>query len=180
MKPTYASSQKAIHWIVFLLVVGIYGLTYVADIFPRGDPGRNVVWWLHMSFGLLLFALVLARVGLRIIRGAPELPPEMSQLERSMAKAAHLLLYALLVAVPVLGMLQVWFRGDPLSFFGLFAVPAPFAPDRPIAGFVNELHSLSANLIVILAGLHAAAALWHHLVRKDGVLKRMLPETSPS
>lgn len=180
MNPSYTSSQKAIHWAVFLLVIGLYGLTYVVDIFPRGDPNRDLVWWFHISFGLLLFALVILRVGLRLIRGAPELPSEMTQLERWLAKLAHLVLYALLVAIPVLGILLTWFRGDALSFFGLFTIPAPFAPDRATAGFIRELHSLCANLILILAGLHAAAALWHHFIRKDDVLRRMLPGTTGS
>jgi cytochrome b561 len=180
MNPTYASSQKAIHWAVFLLVIGLYGLTYLADLFPRGDPGEALVWWFHISFGMLLFALVVVRVGLRLTLGTPGLPVEMSQRERWAAKIAHLLLYALLVAIPVLGILLTWYRGDALSFFGLFTIPAPVSPDRPTAGFIKELHSLCANLILILAGLHAAAALWHHYVRNDDVLKRMLPGTSGS
>jgi cytochrome b561 len=180
MYPTYTSSQKAIHWMVFLLVIGLYGLTYVVDLFPRGDPSSDIVWWLHISFGLLLFALVILRVGLRLLNGAPELPSEMMLFERWLAKVAHLLLYALLAAIPILGILLTWFRGDALSFFSLFTIPAPFSADRATAGFIKELHSLCANLILALAGLHAAAALWHHFVRKDDVLKRMLPETAGS
>lgn len=116
MYPTYGSSQKAIHWAVFLLVIGLYGLTYAEDLFPRGDPNRDLVWWFHISFGLLLFALVIIRIGLRLVFGAPELPSEMTLLERWLAKVAHLLLYALLMAIPVLGILLTWFRGDALSF----------------------------------------------------------------
>jgi cytochrome b561 len=180
MNPTYTSAQKAIHWAVFLLVIGLYGLTYAEELFPRGDPGRALVWWLHISFGLLLFALVAIRVGLRLVLGTPGLPREMSELERWAAKIAHLLLYGLLVAIPVLGILLTWYRGDALSFFGLFTIPAPVTPDRDTARFIKELHSLCANLILILAGVHAAAALWHHFIRKDDVLKRMLPEATGS
>lgn len=180
MNPTYTSAQKAIHWAVFLLVIGLYGLTYAEELFPRGDPGRALVWWLHISFGLLLFALVAIRVGLRLALGTPGLPREMSELERWAAKIAHLLLYGLLVAIPVLGILLTWYRGDVLSFFGLFTIPAPVTPDRDTARFIKELHSLCANLILILAGVHAAAALWHHFIRKDDVLKRMLPEATGS
>ncbi|TPI12987.1 cytochrome b [Mesorhizobium sp. B4-1-3] len=180
MNPTYASSQKAIHWAVFLLVIGLYGLTYVADVFPRADPGRAFVWWLHISFGLLLFALVVIRISLRLALGTPSLPLEMSKLERLAARIAHVLLYALLVAIPVLGIVLTWYRGDVLSFFGLFTIPAPVSADRATAGFIRELHSLCANLILILAGLHAVAALWHHYVWKDDVLKRMLPGKSAS
>ncbi|QPC89851.1 cytochrome b [Mesorhizobium sp. INR15] len=177
MKPTYTGAQKAIHWAVFLLVIGLYGLTYVADIFPRGDPGRALVWWFHISFGMLLFVLVAIRLGLRLTLGAPGVPQEMPEVERWAAKVTHLLFYALLVTIPVLGILLTWYRGDALSFFGLFTIPAPISPDSATARSIRELHSLCANLILILAGLHAAAALWHHFIRKDDVLKRMLPET---
>jgi cytochrome b561 len=172
----YSSSQKALHWVLFILVIGLYGLTYCADFFPRGDPNREAVWWLHISFGLLLAALVILRVGVRLLRGAPDLPASMTGIERTMAKAGHLALYALLILIPILGILLTWFRGDALTFFGLFTIPDPFQPDRPTAGFIRELHGLAANGILIFAGLHALAALWHYFVRKDDVLQRMLPE----
>lgn len=173
---TYSPTQKALHWALFVLVLGIYGLTYGDDLFQRGDPNRALFWWLHISFGLLLAALVVWRVGLRLARGAPDLPAETAALERVFAKASHLALYALLIAIPVLGIVLTWFRGDALTFFGLFTVPAPFSPDRDMARTIRELHSLCANGILILAGLHALAALWHHFIRKDDVLERMLPE----
>lgn len=173
----YAPSQKTLHWLIFLLVIGLYGITYGEDFFPRGDPGRAAIWWLHISFGLLLFVLVALRVGLRLWRGAPQLPASMAGLERRLAHVAHFLLYGLLIAIPVLGIFLTWFRGDALTFFGLFTIPSPFMPDRQIAGFIKETHGLCANIILILVGLHAVAALWHHFIRKDDVLTRMLPGT---
>jgi cytochrome b561 len=121
---------------------------------------------------LLFAAFVVWRVVLRLINGAPELPASMTGIERTLAKTGHVALYALLIVIPVLGILLTWFRGD------LFAIPAPFQPDRSTAGLIKELHDLGANGILILAGLHAVAALWHHFVRKDDVLIRMLPASS--
>ncbi|PZV40439.1 cytochrome b [Mesorhizobium kowhaii] len=171
----YTSIQKFLHWTLFLLVVLLSALTYGEDLLPRGDPTVNVIWRLHISFGLLLAGLVLWRVVLRGLRGVPGLPDEMSAPERTAAKIGHLVLYALLIAIPILGILLTWFRGDALTFFGLFTVPAPFAPDRPTARTIRELHSLCANGILIAAGLHALAALYHHFIRRDAVLTRMLP-----
>jgi len=171
----YSPMQKALHWSIFLLVVGLYGVTYGEAFFPRGDPGRDAIWWLHISFGLLLAVLVLWRIAMRLATGAPALPPGMSPLERRLAAVAHSALYLLLVVLPVLGIALTWLRGDALSFFGLFTLPAPVAADRELARTVKELHELAANLILAVAGLHAAAALWHHYVRRDSVLKRMLP-----
>jgi len=172
---TYTSSQKFLHWALFALVILLYGLTFGEEFYPRGDPAVHAIWRLHISFGLLLAALVLWRVVLRGVRGTPGLPAEMPPLEQAAAKVGHFVLYALLVAIPVLGILLTWFRGDALSFFGLFTVPAPFAPDRATARTIRELHSLCANGILIVAGIHALAALYHHFIRRDEILTRMLP-----
>lgn len=172
----YSSTQKFLHWSLFILVLLLYALTYGENLLPRGDPTVDFIWRLHISFGLLLAGLVLWRVLLRGLRGAPGLPHEMSVAERAAAKIGHLVLYALLIAIPILGILLTWFRGDALSFFGLFTVPAPFAPDRATARTIRELHSLCANGILIAAGLHAVAALYHHLIRRDAILTRMLPK----
>ncbi|WP_315919771.1 cytochrome b [Mesorhizobium sp. SP-1A] len=172
---TYTPAQKALHWALFALVVLLYGLTFGQDIFQRGDPNRDLIWKLHISFGLVLAALIAWRVVLRLVRGVPEHPAGMSTLERNAAALAHALLYALLVTIPVLGILLTWFRADALSLFGLFTIPSPVAPDRAVARTLRELHSFCANAILIVAGLHALAALWHHFIRSDAVLARMLP-----
>ncbi|UCI24960.1 cytochrome b [Mesorhizobium sp. B2-8-5] len=172
---TYTSTQKFLHWTLFALVVLLYALTYGDAFYSRGDPAVAFFWRLHISFGLLLAALVFWRMVLRGLRRAPGLPSEMPAAEQAAAKIGHFILYALLIAIPVLGILLTWFRGDTLSFFGLLTIPAPFAPDRVTARTIRELHSLCANGILIMAGLHAMAALYHHFIRRDTVLTRMLP-----
>ncbi|MGX5800491.1 cytochrome b [Bradyrhizobium sp. Arg314] len=171
----YTPTQKFLHWTLFGLVIVLYALTYGDSFYPRGDTAVAVLWRLHVSFGLLLAAFVFWRVVLRAIKGAPGLPAEMPVAEQAAAKIGHFILYALLVAIPVLGILLTWFRGDALSFFGLFTVPAPFAPDKATARTIRELHSLCANGILIVAGIHALAALYHHFIRRDTILTRMLP-----
>lgn len=172
---SYRPVQKSLHWLIFLLVLVCYALTYNDLFFPREDPGRAYAWWIHISLGLLLLALVALRIVTRLALGAPPLPFTMTRLEAFLAHAAHLLLYALLIAIPVLGVVLTWLRGDALSFFSLFTIPSPIAPDRDLAHLVKNLHELCAYGILTVAGLHAAAALWHHFIRRDNVLTRMLP-----
>jgi cytochrome b561 len=174
-RTVYTASQKWLHWSIFGLVVLMYALTFGEDIFPRGDARVDAAWKIHISFGILFAVLVAWRLVVRLGTGAPALPLEMTPLERTAAKAAHLLLYTLLLVLPVLGILLTWYRGDALSFFGLFAIPSPVTPDQAMARSIKGLHSLCANGILIVAGLHALAALWHHYVRRDMVLRRMLP-----
>jgi cytochrome b561 len=176
---SYSRSQKLLHWGLFALVSGLYLLTYVPALFPRESAERAWVWWLHISFGLLLAALVIARIGLRVARPAPAPVAGTSGWASNLASAMHVLLYLLLVALPISGVVLTWARGDALSFFGAFAIPAPFAPDRAFAREVREVHEFFANAIVLLAVGHATAALWHHFVLRDDVLRRMLPSSEP-
>ncbi len=172
---SYSPVQKWLHWLIFFFVVGLYGITYLELIFPRGDPRRALMWWVHISCGLTFAALVLARLGIRLSIGVPALPATMTAGEQRIAHLGHFALYALLVAIPVVGVVLTWMRGDALTFFSLFTIPSPIATDRETARTVKEIHELGATLILILAGLHALVALWHHYVRRDDVLRRMLP-----
>jgi len=171
----YGPLQKTLHWLVFLLVVFLYGITYVEDLFPRGDPGRVWIWWLHISFGLCLAVVLVVRIAARMRLGTPAAVSSITPLEERLARITHLLMYVLMVTVVILGVVLAIYRGDALSLFGLFTIPSPIAPNRETARFIQELHELGATALVLLASFHAVAALWHHFVRRDDVLARMLP-----
>ncbi len=171
----YSPTRKWLHWAIFGLVAFLYLITYAEGAFPRGSAGRAWVWFLHISFGLVLAGLVVWRVALRIGAGeAPPVPGAPVWQDRA-ARVVHLALYALLVAIPVAGIALAFARGNALSFFGLFTIPSPITPDRALSRPIQGLHEWLANAIVILALGHAAMALWHQFVKKDGVLSRMLP-----
>lgn len=178
IRANYSSTQKTLHWLVFALVVVLYGITYGEELFSRGSPGRAWIWWLHISFGLFLAAVLILRIATRLRLGTPAPVSSVTPLEERVARLTHLLLYALLVAVVMIGVVLAFYRGNALSFFGLFTIPSPVAADRETARSIQELHELGATALVILAGFHAAAALWHHFFRRDEVLVRMLPAKS--
>ncbi len=177
-RTVYGPIQKMLHWLVFILVVFVYGITYAEDLFPRGDPGRDWVWWLHISFGLLLAAVIVVRIAARTRLGTLSAASSITPLEERLGRVTHLLLYILMVAVVILGVVLAFYRGDELTFFGLFTIPSPIASDRETAHSIKELHELGATALILLAGLHSAAALWHHFIRRDDVLARMLPGRS--
>lgn len=171
MPTTYDRRTIAYHWISAALVLGLWIVGQCIDFFPRGTP-RVTVRSLHISFGLILGAIVIARIAWRF-KGGTVLPHADPGLQGTVAVAAHRLLYLLMLAIVVVGVSAVWIRGD--NFFNLFTVPA-FDPDnKALRHDVVELHGLLANILLAVASLHAAAALFHHYVRKDGVLRRMLP-----
>lgn len=90
-------------------------------------------------------------------------------------RIAHVALYLLLVAVPIVGIILQFARGNALPIFGLYEIASPWATDRAFSNSVKEIHEVLANALVILAGLHALAALVHHWLLKDQTLERMLP-----
>lgn len=173
---TYRPLQKFVHWAIFLLIVGLYALAHIAGFFPKGSDARSLVWKTHISFGLVLLALVVIRIVARFIHGAPGLPAGTPPLEAFLAWVAHLASYALMIAIPVLGVLLVWLHGREPTFFGLFSISSPLAANKELGDVLAKVHEVFATLILIFAGLHAMAAIWHHRVKKDNVLTRMLPK----
>jgi cytochrome b561 len=169
----YDKVAIALHWATALLVVANFALAETWDYFAKSS--QDSMQALHMSFGVLLAMVVLARLVWRLIPGH-----QVSSLEigwvRAASKGTHYLLYALLVTAVALGFAVQWSRGHPVSFFGLFDIPGPFGPfERPVRRDLKEIHNYVAWAIIILVALHAAAALYHHYVLKDRVLERMLP-----
>lgn len=172
----YGASLRALHWLTVLSIIVVYGVTYVEQLFPRGSAGRDWVWWTHISVGLLVLLLVAVRIPTRILGATPAASTALSRSVKIASEAVHGLLYLLLIVTPLVGIYLSFLRGNEVSFFSLFTIPSPIAVDRPTAREVQEVHEWLANALVILALLHAAAAVVHHVVLKDDVLKRMMPE----
>ncbi len=162
----------ALHWLTALLVIVQFALAETWDFFPR--PDRHLMIVGHMSFGIVLTLVILLRLLWRNQSGR-RLFETGSDLFDRLAKGMHYLLYVLLGAEIVLGFLTRWTGNQAISFFGLL-IPSPFGHfSRATGDAVDEIHDLNAWLIMILAGGHALAALYHHYLLRDGVLRRMLP-----
>ena len=171
----YDGVAIALHWLTALLVVANFVLSQVWDWFPDETKG-----WMedaHMSFGVLLAAVVIARIVWRLVPGH-----QMSSLEagwmRVTSKATHYLLYGLLIGEAALGFAFRWGGGRPMVFFGTGIPPLIGEMARPLRHQLRELHEWIGWAIILLALIHALAALYHHYVLKDRVLRRMLPGRS--
>ena len=147
----------------------MWALGQTIDWFPKGTL-RIGARGTHILLGVVLAAVLVARIRWRLSGGARLPSAEPAWLGRA-AKLGHGLLYLLLVAAVLLGVANVWVRGD--NIFNLFTVPAFDPGNKALRHQVGDLHEWAANLLGGLALLHAAAALFHHQVLKDGVLLRM-------
>jgi len=168
----YDNVAIALHWMTALLVVANFLLAQTWDWFAK--PVRGVMEDTHMSFGVLLTAVVATRLVWRLIPGH-----QISSLEagwvRLSSKATHYVLYLLLVAEAALGFTFRWGAGRPMEFFGLGIPPLIGQLSRPLRHQLREFHEWIGWAIIIIAMIHAAAALYHHYELKDRVLLRMLP-----
>ena len=162
----------SLHWLMAGLIVATFVIALVIDAFPRSM--KDILVETHKDIGLAVLALIVLRFAWRLTHRPPPLGDEVPPLVQKASTLGHLGLYALMVAVPVIGILYAFWRGQGLHF-GLFDIASPFTPDRATSRQFRQIHEFAAYAIMGLAGLHAAAALWHHYVRQDGVLRRMMP-----
>jgi cytochrome b561 len=171
----YGAVPQMMHWITVALVILAWFLGQFDDIFPKG-AARALSLFVHISAGLVVIGILVLRLLWRLADPPP--PTEHTVfgawLDRA-GRLTHYVLYALLVAVPISGIVLQFARGDSVPLFGLTEIASPWASDRAFGHTVKEAHELAANALVILAAFHAAAALVHHWLLRDRTLIRMLP-----
>jgi cytochrome b561 len=170
----YGLVTQLLHWAIVALIIVQYVLADKADDLPLGSA-KIATLAQHKSFGMTILFLALLRMAWRWMNPVPRIPPTMPRWQQLGAHASHIGLYALLFATPLLGWTMSSARNFPVSWFGLFTLPNLVSPNRPLYDFLHEAHEVAAKLIFVLALVHAGAALKHHFVDKDNVLRRMLP-----
>jgi len=168
----YGAIARWLHWTMFTLIaVQIVGGIFLEDL-PKGSALRGFAFDGHETVGIVAILLVLARIAWKLAHPGPAL--EGTGLPRALAKAGHVALYALLIAVPVVGYAMVDAKGYDVAFFG-WSGPDFLAKDADLAKSLNQLHERLAWLLTGLVAAHVAAAFWHHFGLRDGTMRRMLP-----
>ena len=175
---TYSRTARALHWITVALVaiqvpVGLT-MAYRGNTLNVWDKLTGALYNGHKVVGVTILILVLWRLVYRFTRGAPPDEPTLEPWQKLASHANHWGLYLLLVATPVAGYVGISLF-PALDIFGLFKLPGIVAPDKAAASTAFAVHEALAIGLVLLIGMHVAAALFHHFVRKDNVLGRMIP-----
>ncbi len=171
----YLPSQRWLHWLMAVLVLVVYLAITQRGVFPRGSDGRALMMQAHFWTGLLLFALVWWRLWLRKRHPAPAAVPALPRAQKIAGASLHVALYLFFIVMPLLGLATAWTDGKQL-LLPLTATPLPalLAPDRTLAHTLQDLHETIGTIFYWVIGLHVAAALYHHFIRRDTVLVRML------
>lgn len=172
---SYGFAARSLHWIIVLGIVVQYFLAEAEESERAASAAMSPMDW-HMSLGVTLLALAVVRVVWRLFDRTPAWPAQMRGYERLLAAAVHVAFYTLLFVIPISGWLLANVEGEAVSLFGWFELPNLGAPgSEQREHLVEEVHEVLFNLLLVLALVHVAAALKHHFVDRDNVLRRMLP-----
>ncbi|GAB2491396.1 cytochrome b [Arenimonas alkanexedens] len=170
----YGATARWLHWLMAVLIIGMVfvGATMVDSVALWQN---DAVRW-HKIGGLLVLALAAWRLINRLRHPPPPLPDDLPKMQALAARGAHLGLYALLFALPLVGWAMQGAAGTPVVLPGGWVLPALLAPDLATYGLLRNAHALLAYALFAMVLMHAGAGLYHGFVRRDEVLDSMLPE----
>ena len=172
----WGSIAKFLHWSIAILVVLMMIGGNFMDELPNG-PDKLKIYALHKSTGLSIFALMILRLIWRYFDPRPADPPGFGGVAKFASRAVHMAFYVLLVAMPLSGWLYNSASNFPLKWFGLFRVPALSGPDKTLKQLALAAHETVFLILLAVLIVHTVAALKHHFIDRDSVLRRMLPFT---
>jgi cytochrome b561 len=167
-------ATRLMHWVTAGLMLSVFALAFSIDI-ATSRATHTAFLQLHRSVGLTIWVVTLFRLAWRYFAKYPDWPSDMSQTMRVAAVATEYALYALLLAQPILGILQTNAHGDHVNLFFIGELPALIEQNRQLAHVLLSVHTALAFSLLSLIALHVSAALFHHFWRRDDTLTAMLP-----
>lgn len=170
----YGVVARMLHWLTVLLVLVMVpvGLIMTQEL-PRAT--QNTLFILHKGLGPVVFVVVLLRLGWRLVNPPPPLPASMPDLQRRVAGFVHAGLYLFLIVMAVSGYVRVVAGGFPIELLNTLGVPPLLVKNEPLAETAKAIHAAAKFGLVGLIGMHVAAAAYHGIVKRDGVISRMWP-----
>lgn len=164
-----------LHWGIALLILSNIAIAWSLGGFDHDSPIQLKLLTIHKSIGTTILVLAAFRLTWRLIHKAPPLPASVPLWQRRIAEISHWALYLVLFVMPLSGLVDAAAFGQPVHYFFLFALPTVIAHNEPLGHAAFAVHKITALLLYLLLFTHAGAALHHHFLRKDDVLRRMLP-----
>ena len=171
---SWTTTAKTLHWLIAFLLLAIWASVELHELVPRGNPWRD--YWIvaHFTLGITALAVMVFRLIWRAGHKPPA--PLGNRLQQRLATAVHHLLYLLVLAMPVTGLLMRQLDGKTTPLPGTLSIPVWLPANTALAERLEDLHKgWLWNILLALIALHVAGALWHHWMDRDNTLKRMLP-----
>ena len=170
----WGALSQLLHWLMAALIGVQIGLGLTGADLPLG-MSKLATLARHKSLGLTILALAIIRLAWRALNPTPAPPAALKAYERRLARATHAVLYVLLIALPMTGWIMSSARGFPVSWFNLVQLPNLVTPSPPLYHAMVLTHGVLASALGLILILHVAAAIRHHFVLRDEILRRMLP-----
>jgi len=172
----YSLPMIILHWVMAIFIFILIPVGISLDKLPEG-PLQDSLYNGHRSAGLLVLILAVVRVMTRRLHGTPAPAAVLTDFERKASTAVHHLLYTLLILTPLIGWGMVSSYRADFTFFGLFFVPPILPQNETLSNILANVHAVLGIVMALTVILHAGAGLMHGLIKRDGVLQRMLPWT---
>ena len=171
----YTYKARWFHWAMAILIVLAYALILSRTQFERGSQLRTFVVQTHFWVGIVVLIMAFFRIAERHRHTPPGITPPLEGILRTAATLSHYLLYAFLFVQPVLGLLTVLIEKGSLPIpLTQLLIPSPFPISEDTAESLEDIHKLLGTIFYYVIGLHVIAAIWHHFVRKDNTVKRIV------
>lgn len=171
----YRWPARLLHWVMAIMVLAAVPAGFVMTQDGLDRSLQNTLFIMHKNAGVLLLLLILIRIGYRLAHPPAPLPADVPDWQRRIAALSHVALYTLLFVMPVAGYIRVKAGGFPIESLDAMGVPSLVAKSEPLAQTAKTIHYLGGTALAALIALHIAAALYHAVIRRDGVFSRMWP-----
>jgi cytochrome b561 len=167
----FAASSRVLHWLMAVLILA---MLFIGVGMAASESGRySTLVSIHKPLGIAILILVVIRFMNRLINRPPPLPADMPAIQRFAAHASHIVLYALMFLLPLIGWSMLSAAGYPIVLFGPLHLPPILPQNAAVYATLRQLHTILAYLLFLTFLVHFAAALFHGLIRRDGVLESM-------
>lgn len=168
----FGLGAKLFHWGI---AVGLTGMLIVGFYMASLDPSplQSLLIWFHKSTGALLLILIICRLAWRLNNPNPKLPDSLNPIHYQLARLSIPVLYLAMFIMPLSGYVMAEAGGHPVSFYGLFNLPALLTKNEALSKLAFQTHAVTAYIFIGLIVIHILAALYHHYILKDSVMKRM-------
>lgn len=171
----YSKTAILLHWLIALLIVAAFALGWTMISIPGITPTKLQYFSWHKWIGVTVLGLAAVRLLWRLMRRPPAYPDAMPPWQKTAASLLHGLLYVLMFAVPLSGYFYSLAAGVPIVYLGVVPLPVLIDPNPELKIVLKQAHLLLTKVLLAIVCVHVAAALKHHFIDRDGVLKRMLP-----
>lgn len=169
----YDGVARLLHWLTVALIVTQFAIAWTMPDIHRGTVPTGLIAW-HLSVGVTILAVVLVRVVWRATHYEPPAPITLSPTMQAVSRVTHILLYAPLVALPLLGWANASARGWSVKLFGAFPLPPLTSTGSPLGRSLGDVHQTVAIVLLAVIGLHVLGALYHLLIVRDRTVHRMI------